>query len=182
MRILIGYASQHGSTREIAERIAQRLRDGGHNADAQELTGAGDAAGYEAFVIGSAIHGGDWLPPAIEYVNRNADLLAARPLWLFSVGMASVVGGWFEKHVRDPKAVATFRTTIRSREHHLFAGAIRHDHFPPIGRVFYRLMRGRYGDFRDWADVDAWAESIATDLSMVPRTHPKGAGHEGTPS
>jgi len=28
-----------------------------------------------------------------------------------------------------------------------------------------RLSGGRYGDQRDWADIDAWAGAIATELA-----------------
>ena len=42
-------------------------------------------------VLGSAIHNGAWLPEATEVVRANAEVLAAKPVWLFSVGMVAAL-------------------------------------------------------------------------------------------
>jgi menaquinone-dependent protoporphyrinogen oxidase len=54
MRVLVAYATRHGSTRGIAERIAQTLRTDGLDAVAEPAAEARALAGYDAFVIGSA--------------------------------------------------------------------------------------------------------------------------------
>jgi menaquinone-dependent protoporphyrinogen oxidase len=43
-------------------------------------------AAYDAFVIGSGVYNAHWLKTAAELVRRNHDLLAERPVWLFSSG------------------------------------------------------------------------------------------------
>lgn len=173
MRILVGYASVHGSTREIAERIAERLRGRGHSVEVCALSDTGDAGAYDAAVLGSAVHNGAWLPHADEYVQRNSRALAEQPVWLFSVGMARAVGGWFEAHAQEPKEIPGIRVGIHSRDHRLFNGVLERGHLPLPGRLAYRLMRGRYGDFRNWSEIDAWADGIAAGL-------PTGTG-EGPP-
>ena len=45
-----------------------------------------DLAGYQAFVIGSAVYFGKWLRQGTEFVRRNRASLAGRPVWLFSSG------------------------------------------------------------------------------------------------
>ncbi|WP_017570203.1 flavodoxin domain-containing protein [Nocardiopsis halotolerans] len=167
MFVLVGYASEHGSTREIAERIADRLRGRGHTADVRPLPGAPEADGYEAVILGSAVHGGSWIPGAYDYVRANAESLGRMPVWLFSVGLARVLGGWFGKHVQVPKEIAELRGAVGFREHRLLAGALRPGHLPLFGRAVYRLMGGRYGDFRDWDEIDGWADAIAADLSAT---------------
>jgi menaquinone-dependent protoporphyrinogen oxidase len=42
--------------------------------------------GFDAVVVGSSIYTGRWLKPAKELVERNAEALRARPVWLFSSG------------------------------------------------------------------------------------------------
>src|SRR5262245_10339488 len=75
MRVLVAYASRHGATKGIAERIAAVLERRGLEVDA-----------YDAFVVGSAAYMGRWLEPARAFVTLHRDLLAAHPLWLFSSG------------------------------------------------------------------------------------------------
>ena len=115
----------------------------------------------------AAVHGGAWLDEASGYVRANADGLARVPVWLFSVGMARAVGGWFEKHARDPEDITQLCEGFDLREHRALAGALRPEHIPLAGRALYRLMGGRYDDFRDWEEIDAWADTIAADLSAT---------------
>jgi menaquinone-dependent protoporphyrinogen oxidase len=56
--ILVAYSSKHGATREIAERIAENLREAGQDADARPVREAGDLGDYEGFVLGSAVYMG----------------------------------------------------------------------------------------------------------------------------
>ncbi len=86
MAILIVYASKHGSTQGIAERIAEKFRQLGKEAEARPVEAIEDPGSYEALVIGSAIYYGSWLQEATEWVRRNRAVLAERPVWLFSVG------------------------------------------------------------------------------------------------
>jgi len=54
MPVLVAYANKHGSTQGIAERIAAILRASGFEVDLASAEDAGDPAGYDAFVSGSA--------------------------------------------------------------------------------------------------------------------------------
>src|ERR1700731_1548700 len=86
MVVLIAYASKHGSTRGIAERIAEQLRQLGKQAEARPVGEVSDPGSYEAFVIGSALYYGSWMKEATEWVHHNRAVLAKRPVWLFSSG------------------------------------------------------------------------------------------------
>ena len=50
--------------------------------------------------------------------------------------------------------------TADVRGHHFFAGSIAPGDWPGLGRILFRLMGGRYGDARDWADVDGWVATV----------------------
>jgi menaquinone-dependent protoporphyrinogen oxidase len=76
MTLLIAYASKHGSTQGIAERIAEKLRQLGKEAETRSVDTVEDPESYEAFVIGSAIYYGSWLKVATEWVHRNQAVLA----------------------------------------------------------------------------------------------------------
>jgi menaquinone-dependent protoporphyrinogen oxidase len=60
MRTLVVYASKHGATRGIAERIAMWLGDAGLQAEARQAAAAGSPADWDALVIGSAVYAGRW--------------------------------------------------------------------------------------------------------------------------
>lgn len=48
MTVLIAYASKHGSTREIAERIAEKLRQMGKQAETSSVDTVSDPESFEA--------------------------------------------------------------------------------------------------------------------------------------
>lgn len=176
MRILIGYASKHGATREIAEHIATTLRAAGHDADSQAVNSVADLAGYDAFVIGSAVYFGSWRKEATEFVLKHQDLLASRPVWLFSSGPLGTeptdAEGNDLREVTEPKQIDEFRGVIRPREHRVFFGALDREDFGLTEKLITALPAGRkllqVGDFRDWEEITAWTEKIARELVGAP--------------
>lgn len=96
MRILVTYATCHGSTAEIARRIANRLESSGDAVECLAMSEVSHLSGYEAVVAGSAIYDQDWLDEARAFVSRFAPDLGALPVWLFSVGMPAALPGPLE--------------------------------------------------------------------------------------
>ncbi|HYO44850.1 MAG TPA: flavodoxin domain-containing protein [Candidatus Limnocylindrales bacterium] len=177
MRVLVAYASRHGSTQGIAERIAARLGQDGVEAVARPAAEVRDAAAYDAFVVGGAAYMFHWLKDATAFVKRNRAVLAARPTWLFSSG--PVGPDTVDKDGRDvlettvPKEFEELRAAVNPRGERVFFGAI-DPAARPIG-IAERLMAVMpasrdaipKGDFRDWAAIDAWADEIAASLGPV---------------
>jgi menaquinone-dependent protoporphyrinogen oxidase len=120
MAILVAYANKDRATGEIAERIAQRLRAAGQHADARPVQEAGDLADHEGFVIGSAAYSTHWLKDATAFVRRNRDLLAQRPVWLFSSGPL----GAEATEAKGVNLTAARQEASRSRDHRVFVGAL----------------------------------------------------------
>ena len=113
MKVLVGYGSKHGSTRAIAERIAETLRAAGHRAAARPVEAAGDLAGYDAFVIGSGVYAGRWIQEATEFVRRHQPILASRPVWLFSSGPIGTMATRYDP--AEPKGIGALRRAINPR-------------------------------------------------------------------
>ena len=160
--ILIAYASRHGSTREVAERLAAVLRGRGHCVELRAAAQTRDVSGYQAIVIGSPVYDGAWLPEASEFVRQNLDRLASVPVWLFSVGAFGdehpVIGRLMKK---EPREMARFLQTIRPRDYRVFAGVIDANSWPSYGKLLLRIFGGRVGDNRDWQSIERWAAEIA---------------------
>ncbi|WP_329268336.1 flavodoxin domain-containing protein [Streptomyces sp. NBC_01451] len=167
MDVLVGYATDHGSTREIAERLAVRLSEAGLRAEARAMTTVDDADAYRAFVLGSAVHGQTWLDAAKDFLRDNLDVLGSRPVWIFSVGMPGALRGpWKRLAPKEiPVIVGSLPGDLPFRDHRLFSGVIARDQLPRTGRVLFHLVGGRFGDHRDWDAIDVWAVGIADELT-----------------
>lgn len=166
--VFIGYASAHGSTQSIAERLAARLQEQGLSVSVSRLAVDTHLPADGPVVIGSAIHNRDWLPTAMAFVHAQHEQLARRPVWLFSVGMAAALPrplrglGGFERRAMARRVGMS--DSVRGTA--VFSGRVAPEHFPSRGsRLTFKLMGCRYGDFRDWNLVDAWADRIATNLT-----------------
>jgi menaquinone-dependent protoporphyrinogen oxidase len=55
MKILVAVASKHGSAREIAEVIADELRNSALNADLEDVSEETSLRRYDAVILGSAV-------------------------------------------------------------------------------------------------------------------------------
>ena len=161
MSVLVLYASKHGSTRSIAERIAGKIGQLGKEAEARPVDEVAGPLRYEAFVIGSALYYGSWLKKATEWVHRNQVSLSQCPVWLFSVGP---LGTEIEDAEQQPKELAEFQQTIKPRDLRIFFGALDHNELSFLERMVGKAVQAPEGDFRDWQAIDAWATNIVRDL------------------
>lgn len=170
MKVLVGYATAHGSTREIAEHVGARLRRYGLDVEVQELAHTAAPESFDAFVIASAVHGQRWLPEARAFVAEHAPELAAKPVWLLSVGMpAALRFPWSLLAGMQPALLVEELTDrVSFRDHLVVSGVIRDDHLPLLGwLVMVALTRGA-GDYRDWDRIDTWTDGVARVLTTLP--------------
>jgi menaquinone-dependent protoporphyrinogen oxidase len=159
---MVTYASRLGSTEGIAKRIAERLRDRGVDATVLPVEVAPTVATFDAVVIGSALYAGHWLDGARHFVRENERDLLARPVWMFSSGP---VGKSASRESSAPGEVLDLGATIGARDNRVFAGAfdpttVNDEEFPFIERVVAKRFVPQ-GDFRNWSQIDAWADDIA---------------------
>jgi menaquinone-dependent protoporphyrinogen oxidase len=186
-KVLVVYGSRHGGTKGIAERIGEILRTEGLDAEviaAELVEGVRNA---DAFVVGSGVYMGSWLKEPLEFIKRNEETLAARPLWLFSSG--PLVGSSASKADADPltdalgpesgpgsggrKKVAELSAATQPRDHRIFYGAFDPDDPPrAMSERVVRMMPAAKkllptGDYRNWDDIEAWAREIAGALRVA---------------
>ena len=114
----------------------------------------------------------------LAFVRRHRSLLASRPVWLFSSGPLGTettdAQGRDVREASEPREFAEFRDAVHPRDQRVFFGAYDPDS-KAIGFMerFTRMMPAARaampgGDFRDWAEIEAWAAKIADELTLVP--------------
>jgi menaquinone-dependent protoporphyrinogen oxidase len=188
-RLQVVYASRHGGTAGIANRIAEVLKSEGADVVVADAADRPDAAGFDAHVIGSGVYMGSWLKEGIEFLERYQSTLATQPVWLFSSG--PLPGSSKSPEGADPleralgpkegpgsggrKRIAAVSDVIGPRDHQVFLGAF--DPSDPPKSMSERLVRMMpaakrvlpEGDFREWESIEAWAHLIAAEpFARVP--------------
>jgi menaquinone-dependent protoporphyrinogen oxidase len=151
--VAVAAASRHGSTDEIADRLAERLRrvlpkhwDVARSNPANTWS----LADADAVVLGSAVYYGKWLRPARRALTRLGD----RPhVWLFSSGP-----------VIPTDEAAPPSTAVFERPHMTFGGRLDLDQLSLTERVLAHMVQATPGDQRDWSAIDSWADAIGSEL------------------
>ncbi|TMB65070.1 MAG: flavodoxin [Chloroflexi bacterium] len=164
MKVLVTVATKHGSTREIAEMIADELRASGLEVDVREAGSVIEITSYEAVVLGSAVYTGGWLADATRFAHAHGPALRKMPVWLFSSGPIGVDDA---KLLDDPPETPELFKLTQAREHRLFGGKLDKESLDRFDQYVARVVQAPEGDFRDWDAVRAWARRIASSLAGV---------------
>jgi menaquinone-dependent protoporphyrinogen oxidase len=157
MPILVSAASRHNATNEVAHAIAGVLTAAGLEVVVRRPEEVGNLASYDGVVLGSAIYAGHWLKPAKQLVERTSSRMRAMPVWLFSTGPI----GDPLKPDAPPVDVAPMVELSHAREHRIFGGRLDRRHLGFAERAIIGLVGAPDGDYRPWAEIEAWAAEIA---------------------
>ncbi|MFC1975371.1 flavodoxin domain-containing protein [Chloroflexota bacterium] len=168
-KVLVTYASQFGSTGEVAAAIAQTLCGSGIATDVRQVPQVNDLSSYRAVIVGAPVHSSEWMPEAVDFVSANQDLLSKLPVAYFLTCMTLAVtdrpselqkiDNVLEKVQRDIPAVIPVGKG-------LFAGALDYGKMSFMYRMMYDMFSpdNTTGDFRDWTAIRAWANIIGSKL------------------
>jgi menaquinone-dependent protoporphyrinogen oxidase len=172
MKILVAYASVHGSTGEVAEFIGRVLRDYNTEVTVSDVSDVQSVDGYDVFVLGSAVHGGLWLHEMSAFTDRFAQQLAQKPsyFWITCIRALEAAGSEHAlKYYVDHKALQSFDV----RDVVVFSGKLQTDAITRQEQWYLaanydgKLMPGNIKhDFRDWQAIAAWANGIAKDQQL----------------
>lgn len=160
MKVLVSAASKHGATAELAQRIGKTLSARGLDATVRPVDETPETAPYDAVVLGSGVYAGHWLKPARTFVDANAAALRGKRLWLFSSGPI----GDPPKPTEEPADIAEISANLSVEDHRLFNGRLEKARLSFGERAIVWALGAPDGDYRDWEDVEAWANGIADRL------------------
>ena len=162
MTVLVTYASKHGSTQGIAEAIGDRLRERGVDAEVRPLVAVDGLERYDAIVLGSAVYLGSWMKEAQAFLEQHAETLGHVPVWLFSSGPTADEGLDLAVSAKQQQRLEA----VGARDHHLFRGALDPEGLGFLERKAVKMAKQPLGDFRQWSDVERWADSIAESRAL----------------
>lgn len=193
-RVLVVFATKHGSTMEVAQTVAEELRDAGVAADVSTTSGGADPSAYHAVVVAAPMIMG-WHKDAVRFVQRNRSVLAARPtaflvtaMSLTETGADDVEGvpvvkdSWLVKKPRTPGKLSR-KERYATPEHYaggilkkarpvrprcvaFFAGSLDFTKMNIFEQLFVMLIVGASpGDGRHWESIREWAARLPALLA-----------------
>jgi menaquinone-dependent protoporphyrinogen oxidase len=173
-KVLVAYGSKHGATAEIAERIGAVLGASGLTVEVLPAHDAKYLDRYGAIVLGSAVYALRWRREARIVLRRLRSPRPGQRIWLFSSGPLDDEP--HDSHKLVPKSVLKAAERPGFEDHRLFAGRYPRD---PSNFIERSMMRkaGERRDFRDWPEIEGWAQGIARELvgTGAPESHADAA-------
>jgi menaquinone-dependent protoporphyrinogen oxidase len=165
--VLVGYATNYGSTSEVSEAIATTLLKAGLDVDILLLKEAPSPEGYHAVVLGAPLIMFQWHKDALNYLSRHRKTLSERPVAVFALGP-----------VHDPHDEQEWKDS-RSQLNKELAK------FPWLSPVAIEVFGGKYdptklrfplklfagseptSDIRDWAAIRSWANALPGKMGFA---------------
>lgn len=173
MSFLVAYASTHGHTTRIAERVAAVLRDEGIAVDVRDLRAGPPPApaAYDAVVAGGSVHRGHHQPELVRWARRHAGSLSLVRTAFFSVSLAAAedtreARAATQRYLEDFEDETGWLPDLRVS----FAGALQYREYDFPTRLAMRLLMARGGHptdigrdfvYTEWHAVDEFARSCA---------------------
>lgn len=170
-KVLVAYATQYGSTEEVAESIAVSLENEGVEAEYAEMNKVTSLDGFDAVVFGSPIYIGQWLDDAHTFLTKFQARLEKLPVAVFGLGPVS----------NDEKEMANTLTQLddnlgkypwlKPGAVQMFVGSydprkLKFDHQKMAAVPGHRAYGKSVVDNRDWGAISDWAAGLPAQLGL----------------
>jgi menaquinone-dependent protoporphyrinogen oxidase len=157
--LLVAYASNHGSTREVGEAICIPLERAGLRAHLRPAMDVRELDGYAAVVLGAPLYMGRWHRHAHAFLRRNHRSLAGRPLAVFALGpLHDDPKDWSDARAQLDAAIA--RHGLKPQAVAVFGGKV------DPAQLHFPFSKMPAGDIRDWDAIAAWGEALPEVLGL----------------
>ena len=192
-KVLVTYLTHSGTTRDVAEAIAEEITKTGHEAELLPLNEVKETGKYTAVVFGTPMITG-WHKDALNYLRTHKAELSQKPLALFITGMSLVdsprpdlpgveihADPKFALPPQNPKRL-NYKESFSTIKAYLapivkvapqslkaigmFGGSLDYYGLKWWEVTFVMLVVGaKPGDKRNWPDIRAWAAGLPAQLS-----------------
>jgi menaquinone-dependent protoporphyrinogen oxidase len=180
-RVLVAYASKHGHTRLVAERIVAVLRRHSLVAEPVDLGERGAnpwPPDYAAVVVAASVHGSRHQKSVVSWARGHATTLGLRPSAFVSVSLTAAddtdEARSATRELIDELADETGWTPDVTLA---VAGALQYREYDLPTRVLMRLIARQHGIltdtardivFTDWPAVERFAADVAATVAGQP--------------
>lgn len=187
-KILVAYATNSGSTAEVARFIGEELQKAGYQVDVLPVGEVQQLENYAAVVVGAPMILG-WHRQALRFLRKNQGMLKQLPLAVFVTCMSLTESGekefrgvpvMLDEKLPSPPLVAghlKFKERYSSISNYLrpvlnactvnpvsigiFGGQLNYSHMQWWAMIFVVLiLQARTGDRRNWEAIRNWAGSL----------------------
>jgi menaquinone-dependent protoporphyrinogen oxidase len=166
--MLVTYASNSGSTREVAEDIAATLRAQGVEVDLCPIREVRTLDGYSAVVLGAPMYMFRWHKDAHHFLDRfRRDLTGSLPIAILAGGPIEDTSEQWQDRRRDLHQELAKHPWLTPVSVQLIGGK-----FDPAKLRFpYSLLPALRKmpacDLRDWEAIRAWASALPEKFQPV---------------
>jgi menaquinone-dependent protoporphyrinogen oxidase len=180
--VLLIYASTHGHTATVANRIAERLRSAHVEVDLQDVSAGNPPSPthHGGVVVAGSVHRGQHQRELVDWVKRHRMSLAERPSAFVSVSLTAAedtdearaaTQGWIDDFIEETGWTPSRTVGI--------AGALQYREYDFFTRTLMRLLMRHGGhptdvsrdyDFTDWVQVDRFGDEFAALVPTVTST------------
>ena len=164
--LLVAYATQYGSTQEVAEAMASVLRERGVLVDVKPARDVSALQQYDAVVLGAPLCMFHWHKEALRFLARHHKNLVERKVAVFALGPVHHPYDekeWCDAQAQLDKELAPF-PWLNPVEIKVLGG--KYD--PSKLRFPIKMLAGKApaSDVRDWAEIRSWAASLTAKLEL----------------
>ncbi len=157
-KVLVIYASEAGSTEEVAIFIKDLILEADYEVDLCKVDAVKDITEYDVIMIGSPIYVGKWKKEATNFVENNAEQLQSKKVFYFLTCM-NLTSTDQEKLDQVPQFLTYERGLVEPISEGRFAGVINPKKLSFFKRMMIKLVKAPEGDFRDWEEIANWTRN-----------------------
>ena len=165
--ILVAYASRHGSTREVAEAVADVLREQDLHVQVRPAGEVRDLEGFDAVVLGGALYTGRLHADARHFLGRfRRELAGGTQVAVFAMGPKTPEPADIEGAREQLDRALARHPEIHPVSTAIFGGVI------DPARLRFPFSHLPASDARDWGRIRAWAVDLARVLTAPSAVAP----------
>jgi menaquinone-dependent protoporphyrinogen oxidase len=159
-KILVAYGTRCGSTGEVAQVIAEEFTRRGYAVDVRLVSEVAGLEGYSAVVIGTAVRYGQCLPETLKFAEQNQAALNKLPVAVFTMHLMNQGDDEVSRKARQAY-LEPLRKLFTPKAEALFMGVGDPSKLSFVERMIGKAVKSPIGDFRDWAKIRAWAQTLS---------------------